>query len=120
MVSQFASRYAVEQCKIDTLIYVSDSAQEALDLLSQLMASGKGLPDFIFLDLVMPEMGGWEFIDRLQETFVHTKETRIFVLSAFSNSKDRNRAKNHSLITGFYDKPITKNIVDSIFTTFIE
>jgi len=119
MVSQFSTRYAVEQCKLDALIYISDSAEEALVLLSRLITNKEGFPNLIFLDLVMPRMGGWEFIERMQQMSGPIKETKIFVLSAFTNSQDRNKAKINPSITGFYDKPITRGMVDSIFISWM-
>ncbi|MEJ1222760.1 response regulator [Sediminicola sp. 1XM1-17] len=117
LVSQYSTRYVVSQCAPDALIYVSDSAEEALIQLSQLQSARKALPDIIFLDLIMPGMGGWEFIKRFQKVPGLNKETRIYVLSAFTSVKDRDTAKNNSVIAGFFDKPITRNIVKSIFTS---
>lgn len=120
MVSQYATRYVVSQCENKALIHISDSAEEALLQLSQLLASGKGFPDVILLDLVMPGMGGWAFIERFQKMSDQTKDTKIYVLSAFTSSKDRMRAKNNSFIAGFFDKPISRNNVDSIFTSRVQ
>lgn len=114
MVSQFSTRYVVSQCEKDALIYVSDNAEEALMKLSQLLLNNEGFPDVIFLDLVMPGMGGWEFIEKFQKISGRTKKTKIYILSAFTSSKDRNKAKNNSFIAGFFDKPITREMVDSI------
>ncbi|ALM08839.1 hypothetical protein SB49_14315 [Sediminicola sp. YIK13] len=115
MVSQFATKYVVSQCAQDALIYMCDNGEDALLELSQLLNSGEGFPDVIFLDLVMPGMGGWEFIEEFQKIPGLPKKTKIYILSAFTSSKDRNKAKNNSYIAGFFDKPITRNIVNSIF-----
>ena len=115
LVSQYSTRYVVSQCENDALIYISDSAEDALVQLSQFLSTGEGFPDVIFLDLVMPGMGGWEFIEEFQKMSGRSKNTKIYILSAFTSSKDRNKAKNNSFIAGFFDKPITKNMVNSIF-----
>lgn len=115
LVSQYSTRYVVSQCVNDALIHISDSAEEALLQLSQFHSNGEGFPDVIFLDLVMPGMGGWEFIERFQKMPGRSKKTNIYILSAFTNSKDRNKAKNNSFIAGFFDKPISRNTVASIF-----
>ena len=119
MVSQFATRYSVEQNEMSTAIYVCDSAEDALIQISNLKKNGEGFPDIILLDLVMPGMGGWEFIEKLQKKFGIPKETKIFVLSAFTNSMDRKKAKDNLSIAGFYDKPLTRNMVDSILTSCV-
>ncbi|WP_164674240.1 response regulator [Maribacter litoralis] len=116
LVSQFATRYAVEQAISNTEIMVSDNSIGALALLSDMVTSGKGFPDIIFVDLIMPKMSGWEFIDITQKTFANMGQTRIYILSAFNNSLDRKRAMDHVAIEGYFNKPITKTNIDSIFT----
>ncbi|MET7029813.1 response regulator [Sediminicola luteus] len=118
MVSQFSTKYVVKQCEQDALVYMSDNGEDALLQLSQFISNGEDFPDVIFLDLVMPGMGGWEFIERFQKMPGLTKNTKIYILSAFTSSKDRNKAKNNSYIAGFFDKPITRNIVHSIFPSY--
>lgn len=114
LVSQFTARYAVEQCGEDSQIYVCESAIEALDLLTQLKKEDKPIPDYILLDLVMPEMDGWEFIDQLQRYNTNIDATKVFVMSAFTNSKDREKAKQHQFIEGYYEKPVSRNMIQNM------
>ena len=79
LVSQFATRYAVEQAISNTEIMVSDNSIGALALLSDMVTSGKGFPDIIFVDLIMPKMSGWEFIDITQKTFANMGQTSIYL-----------------------------------------
>ncbi|WP_339725827.1 response regulator [Maribacter stanieri] len=114
MVSQFTARYAVQQSNFDAQIYVCDSATEALNLLTELKDENKPIPDYILLDLIMPEMTGWEFIDELQSYNGSLNQMKIFIMSAFTNAKDRERAKNHRAIDGYYEKPISRNMIQAI------
>ncbi|MEO9480216.1 MAG: response regulator [Maribacter dokdonensis] len=114
LVSQFTARYAVEQCSPDTQIYVCESAIEALELLTKLKNEDKPIPDYILLDLVMPEMDGWEFIDQLQNYNANINKIKVFIMSAFTNSKDREKAKQHQFIEGYYEKPLSKNMVQNM------
>ncbi|HDZ04262.1 hypothetical protein LCGC14_0239880 [marine sediment metagenome] len=114
MVSQFTARYAVQQSNFDAQIYVCDSATEALNLLTELKEENKPIPDYILLDLIMPEMTGWEFIDELQNHNGSLNQMKIFIMSAFTNAKDRERAKNHIAIDGYYEKPISRNMIQAI------
>lgn len=119
LVSQFATRYSIEQNAIKTSINVCDSAEEALTQISNRIKNEEGFPEVILLDLVMPGMGGWEFIEKLQKVYSIPKDTKIFILSAFTNSKDRKKAKEHLSIAGYYDKPLTRNSANSILTTSV-
>ena len=116
MVSQFASRYCLEQyAQANFLISTFDSAEEALKQFNFLKSEGALLPDIIFLDLGLGEMDGWEFIEHLQPFMDLGWSPDIFILSAFGNSKDRAVAQNHPKISGYFDKPLTRNRLERIF-----
>ena len=115
MVSQFASVYSIEQFDKEAKVIMCNSAEEGLNLLFGLIQDKKPLPDALFLDLTMPGLNGWEFLERLKEIQYKWVQMEIYILSAFSNSKDREKAKQHSMIQGYYDKPLTKSILKKIF-----
>lgn len=118
LVSQFASRYAVEQSAVKSQIYMYDGALEALEFLNGLLENEEDFPDFILLDLVMPNMNGWEFIENFEKINNNKFKTKIYILSAFTNSVDREKAKNHPHIAGHFDKPISKVYAKSILQSF--
>jgi len=74
----------------------------------------KDVPDLIFLDLVMHGMDGWEFLDSLKIGNNVLQKTDIYILSGFVNSIDRARAKEHPMVKGHFDKPLSKSIMDKI------
>ncbi|GMN10334.1 hypothetical protein MTsPCn9_12510 [Croceitalea sp. MTPC9] len=116
LVSQFATRYCIEQYGENYNISTCTNAEEGLEMLSNLIVEGKELPDIIFLDLVMGDMNGWEFLENLQSLSKGKKLPEIYILSAFVNSKDRAIAKEHAAIEGYIDKPLSRNSLDKIFT----
>lgn len=118
LVSQFASRYAVEQSAVKSQIYMYDGALEALEFLNELLENEEDFPDVILLDLVMPQMGGWEFIENFEKINNNRFNTKIYILSAFTNAADREKAKNHPHIAGYYNKPISKVYANSILGSF--
>ena len=120
LVSQFATRYCIEQYGENFSISTCADAEEGLVMLSNLIAENKELPDIIFLDLVMGDMDGWEFLENLQDLCKGQKLPEVYVLSGFSNSKDRAIAKEHSLIDGYFDKPLSRSSLDKIFSTKID
>ena len=60
----------------------------------------------IFLDLNMPEMNGWEFLDLLN---AKGHEHRIIILPSSPSAVDRNKAKEYPAVIEFIEKPLNKN-----------
>ncbi|MDF4203538.1 response regulator [Maribacter sp. SA7] len=75
----------------------------------------------IFLDLNMPVMNGWEFMDQL-ESFASTDNCMVFVLTSSAYRHDIEKLKKKALVADFVTKPITefllKGIKDSIEDRF--
>ncbi|WP_158974862.1 response regulator [Cellulophaga sp. L1A9] len=117
LVSRFATQYGVRQSSTSCAINIFESAAEVLVLIQDEAFSETDLPDILLLDLVMPEINGWQFLEELEKTGKNKSSLRIYILSAFTNSKDLILAKEHPLVFGYFDKPISKASVDSIFKT---
>ncbi|MEM9001669.1 MAG: response regulator [Bacteroidota bacterium] len=117
MVSQFATRYCIQQHGGEFDILVCSSAEEALLQFADLLKQNRQLPDLIFLDLVMGDMDGWEFLESLKRLSKGLRQPEIYILSAFSNSKDRAIAKAHPCVKGYFDKPLSRNVLDRILAS---
>lgn len=116
LVSQFATIYSIEQVSLSSRIVTCDSAKQALELFSNRINAKEALPDILFLDLVMPKMDGWEFLEKLKQMDGEWQKIDIYVLSSFVNSKDREKVKHHPMIQGYFDKPLSKGVIEKIFT----
>ena len=94
---------------------VYDCAEDALQAFEEEVSKTQLLPDLIFLDLGLGEMDGWEFMESLETMITESRCPDIFILSSFSNAKDRELAKKHPMVAGYIDKPLTKIQLESIF-----
>ncbi len=61
-------------------------------------------PDVIFLDINMPEMDGWGFLDECTLLKIPIK---VFMLSSSIDTSDFERAKEYSMVSDFISKPLT-------------
>ncbi len=115
LVSQFATVYCIEQAHQKCRTITCDNAAEGLEIFAARLQANEPLPDIVFLDLVMPNMNGWQFLDHLKDILNDSHMVDIYILSAFAKSKDREKAKLHPMIKGYFDKPLSKNALDKIF-----
>lgn len=74
---------------------------EALEYLKDINHSK---PEIILLDINMPEMDGWEFLEKYESVELKTK---IVILSSSTNENDKYRAEKHPLVINYVSKPLT-------------
>lgn len=67
----------------------------------------------IFLDLNMPEMNGWEFLNKV-EHLILPQNTTIYLLTSSINKADMEKAKQFTLIEKYLSKPISKEVLIEI------
>lgn len=86
-------------------ITVAANGQEALNYIMQ-HGSANGYPDLILLDINMPQMDGFEFMEHFQH-LPFAASVRVVVLSSSVSSKDLKTASAYK-IKDFVNKPLTK------------
>lgn len=114
LVSQFATRYCIQQSGGKFDIVTCSSGEEGIRACFGFIEEHSRLPDIIFLDLVMDGMNGWDFLENLMNLFKDYKLPSVYVLSAFTNASDRTIAKRHELIAGYVDKPLSRAYLEKI------
>ena len=96
---------AATSVKIDSELAVN--GREALDVLHAKLLGDGELPSAIVMDLMMPEMTGFEFLEafeELSEQFESLKEVPVFVVSAANAHEDVARCKRFDCVRAFVSK----------------
>jgi CheY-like chemotaxis protein len=83
------------------------NGQLAFDQLAITVQSGGNVPDLILLDLNMPLMDGWEFLDALSELAL-TQQVCVFVLTSSIHPDDMAKATHYQQVKGYFSKPLDK------------
>ena len=69
----------------------------------------------LFLDINMPEMTGWEFIEHITKINLNIIENlNIYILSSSIEPSDIEKVKNNSSIVDFVEKPLTTKFLASL------
>lgn len=70
------------------------------------------LPDVLLLDLNMPVMDGWQFLDTYMEiNACLVKDIDVYILSSSTDSREIQRSKQYGCVKGFFSKPLTPEML---------
>lgn len=85
------------------------SASQALSFLKD-----KGMMDYdiLLLDLNMPEMNGWEFLEEYQQ--LPFPKSDVYILTSSLDTRDKIKSRQYDIVKGYFDKPLKKHYITEI------
>ncbi len=96
-----------------------NSSMEGLEFLKEALEDKHPMPNFLFLDIRMPEMDGFEYLDELMKFPIEKfKDLRIYVLSSSLAERDKEKSLSYPIVTGFIEKTLTIEKLKGIIETY--
>lgn len=114
-IDVLVNRRLIELTSFCKNIIITHSGEEAIQFLRNECKSADQAPDWIFLDMYLPLMSGYDFIDEFKTlpSFIRAK-TKIIVLSVFQKQERLQKVFENNFVFGQLEKPLTQQALRNL------
>lgn len=105
-INIFIIKKIVEKTGYEAQMVAKTNGQLAIDYLKDLIASQQVFPDLILIDINMPVLNGWEFLEAYDKLGLE-KQVDMYMLSSSVYENDIEKAKTYKTVKGFISKPLS-------------
>ncbi|TXK48716.1 response regulator [Pontibacter qinzhouensis] len=121
--TNYLNKRLITEMQVAKEVMVLKNGKEAIEYLSEAcdgnVVEGKRCPDLIFLDIKMPVMDGFTFLEEYQRRGLDTSNhVIIMMLTSSASFYDLERIKNYKRVKKHYSKALTKHDVKEIMSEF--
>ena len=110
----YIAKMLLKKAGFGNRVITAGNGLEALERLLAMAAAGERLPELVLLDIRMPVMDGFGFLDAVAESAeLDLSRTRVYVCTSSSLPHEKERASRHA-VAGFITKPLTQELLRGI------
>lgn len=114
-IYRFAIKIIINRAGISEQTFYFNNGQVAIDAFVEHLHTPDQLPDLILLDLNMPVLDGWQFLDEVSKLLHNVpKKVNIFLVSSSNDDEDVARAKSFDIVQDLIVKPLTTKALNDI------
>ncbi len=115
-INNMICRLTIEMVADHPEIVAFTDPMQGLDFMrTEYQVSHNKRPSVLLLDINMPGMSGWEFLEKFDQLSTETKDLiQIYILSSSVDDRDRQRSYANKNVKDFLVKPLVKNDVVKI------
>jgi CheY-like chemotaxis protein len=109
--TNFLAELAFQNLNIANEITIASDGYIASEWLKQ-----NNCPDVIFLDIRMPRMDGFDFLEMLTEMNA-CKQVKVVMLTSSTRPEDKAKAFSYNVVVDYIEKPLTEQVIQKIAST---
>jgi len=114
-IDNYINNHIVKKSKISDKISIKNSAIKALEYLESIKDNVEEFPDLIFLDIGMPIMNGFDFLEELVKfPIVVNNQCSVVMLTSSNDKNDIERAKQFFVVKEYLIKPLKLDLLGTI------
>jgi CheY-like chemotaxis protein len=110
-------KLSIQKIHHDAEVKLISSGREAIDGLVKLAGiEARELPNMLFLDLEMPGMSGWEFLEQFKALNIESlRRIQVYIVSGTISPADVKKSLSDPFVANYFHKPIGLDTLRSIF-----